>query len=538
MTTATGSQPAQEARAALRDRLRAAAQALDLGVESDPDPAADAAAVLDRLTAALSDDPAPDKIWLVLTALSTVFPTRDEVDEVRRRLELDTVAQASLFLLDSSLERAQRFGEPLAGIEVVTHCVLVDVDHTAKFNLHTGIQRVARNLLPHWDAAHGVVTAAWTPGGGSYRRLGERERERVLEWPRRGDAGEGQQGGGEKNPGDRPPRLLVPWRSVVVMAEVPPATVTDRIAALGAYSGNRVVGIGYDAIPVVSADMVPPADTTKFVRYLTAIKFASRIAGISTAATAEIGGFVQMLPTQGLTGPTVLEVSLPSPATGRPAEPDHGPRTGPADASTPMVLVVGSHEPRKNHLAVLHAAEVLWREGLRFTLRFIGGSGWGEDFPRRAADLAAAGRPVEVLRSVGDRTLDHSLTQALFTVFPSLHEGYGLPVVESFTHGTPAITSNFGSTAEIAAQGGALTVDPRDDGALTAAMRTLLTDTAVLAQLRHEIAARRDRTWADYAAELWEKLVAPELAALTTGSRRPWVEREGRVAGHVHHSVR
>ena len=44
-----------------------------------------------------------------------------------------------------------------------------------------------------------------------------------------------------------------------------------------------------------------------------------------------------------------------------------------------MVLMVGSFEPRKNHLGVLHAAETLWREGLDFELTFIGGSGWGSE---------------------------------------------------------------------------------------------------------------------------------------------------------------
>ncbi len=49
--------------------------------------------------------------------------------------------------------------------------------------------------------------------------------------------------------------------------------------------------------------------------------------------------------------------------------------------SLPIVLAVGSHEPRKNHLAVLHAAELLWREGLLFTLTFVGGHSWKQRPP-------------------------------------------------------------------------------------------------------------------------------------------------------------
>ncbi len=310
----------------------------------------------------------------------------------------------------------------------------------------------------------------------------------------------------------RTQRLIVPWQSVVVMAEVPPVAFSGRLAAIGSYSGNSLVGIAYDAIPIVSADLVPPRESSGFVRYLTAVKFARRMAGISNAATAEIQGFVQMLPTQGLPGPLVTEVSLPSPV-GVAQQPDPGRPTS--------VLVVGSHEPRKNHLAILHAAEILWREGLAFRLRFIGGSGWGTEFPRRVADLKAAGRSVEVLRAVDDATLDRAFDEAAFTLFPSLHEGYGLPVAESLAHGTPVITSNFGSTPEIAVGGGVLTVDPRDDGALTDAMRKLLADKAALPELREQIGDVSARTWHDYATQLWEALVAPELARRAQPAEAP-----------------
>ncbi|MET3806931.1 glycosyltransferase involved in cell wall biosynthesis [Nakamurella sp. UYEF19] len=505
--------PAASTRLALASRLRSVA-ALIIAPAAvpapDPDPAADAAAVLDAVVTALVADPAADSVWLLLTALSATFPTRDEVQEARRRLELDEPLQAALDLLDAGLERAQLVGDPLAELDVVIGGVVVDVDHTARFNLHTGIQRVARNLMPHWMNHPGLVAAAWTARGGGLRRLTERETERVFDWTARGGAGEGQQPGISRTAGEPLPRLVVPWRSVVVMVEVPPAMVSDRVAALGDHSGNRVVGIGYDAIPVVSADMVPPVESAKFVRYLTAVKFARRIAGISAAATAELGGFVSMLPTQGLTGPVVTEVSLPAPAM-----PDRPVSAAPASGTGgPLVLVVGSHEPRKNHLAVLHAAEILWREGRAFTLRFIGGSGWGDEFPRRANDLAETGRPVEILKAVDDTVLEQSFSDAAFTLFPSLHEGYGLPVVESLAHGTPAISSDFGSTAEIALDGGVLTIDPRDDHALTDAMRVLLTDPAVLATLREQITRRTGRTWARYATELWTTLVTPELEDL------------------------
>src|SRR5205085_1195336 len=102
--------------------------------------------------------------------------------------------------------------------------------------------------------------------------------------------------------------------------------------------------------------------------------------------------------------------------------------------------------------------------------------------------LRAAHRPVEAISAATDALLFGGYRVARFTVFPSINEGFGLPVAESLACGTPVITSNFGSTREIAeggdAGGGALLVDPRDDDSLTGAMRSLLTDDALLHRLR------------------------------------------------------
>ena len=138
-----------------------------------------------------------------------------------------------------------------------------------------------------------------------------------------------------------------------------------------------------------------------------------------------------------------------------------GLREGLELGSVPMVLIVGSHEPRKNHVAVLLAAERLWREGSAFHLVFVGSTGWrSERFDGLVGRLVAAGRSVQVLRRVSEETLWAAYRAARFTVFPSLAEGFGLPVAESLASGTPVVTSNFGSMAEIGQAGGALLVDP------------------------------------------------------------------------------
>ena len=184
----------------------------------------------------------------------------------------------------------------------------------------------------------------------------------------------------------------------------------------------------------------------------------------------------------------------------------------------PLVLSVGSLEPRKNHLALLYAAERLWRDHLHFELLLIAGSGWGDELPDRIAHLQAQGRPLSVRTDVSDAELAAAYRQARFSVFASLHEGYGLPVAESLAYGTPVITTNYGSTGDIAAAGGAILIDPRDDDALTDAMRSLLTDDHRLDTLRHQLHTRPTRTWEHYAHDLWHHLVQPELPCPPTPS--------------------
>jgi glycosyltransferase involved in cell wall biosynthesis len=382
---------------------------------------------------------------------------------------------------------------------VVADHVLVDVDHAARYDLHTGIQQVVRRTLPIWNRDHAVLPVAWATSGGGLRTLSPSERDRVLRW------------GGDLEAGPAaadPPLLVVPWRTALVLLETPPGLASERLAAVAQYSGNVLVAVGYDCIPAVSADLVPAAERDRFPRYLSVLKFARRIAGISSSATAEFRGFGAALAAQGLASPTIVECQLPT-EWAAPATAAHAAPAG----ARPLVLSVGL-EPRKNPLGVLYAAERLWLEGLDFELRFVAGSAWGDEALERIDELRRQGRRVSMVTALSDAELAASYQQARFTVFVSLHEGFGLPVAESLAFGTPVITSGYGGTREVAAGGGAVLVDPRDDEALVNAMRCLLTDQAVLEGLRRQIAARPVRTWEQYAAELWGSLVEPPLRTL------------------------
>lgn len=467
-------------------------------------PGAATAALLPALVERCRGPERTDALWLLLTAAFGAFPTGDQLTDYRRRLELQPAHVAQSQLLADVLADAAR-GRLDLPMTVVTGGVLVDVDHSARNDTHTGIHRVVRETVPRWHARHGALPVAWIDQYSAFRALGPAQERRIFRYdapPREDDSDMGDDGAGG------PSTLVVPWRSTVVLVDVPNTQADEELAALARFSGNRLALIGYDMIPITSADTRPFSDSVAFGQYLAVVKHAHRVAGISRSATAEFDGFAQAVRAQGLPGPHVGTVELVTEA------PTGAATTLPQSGTRPVVLCTGSREPHKNQRAVLHAAERLWREGLDFEVRLVGGHGWNEAILRPAADrLHAAGRPLTELGRVSDAELTTQLRGADLVVFVSLHEGYGLPVAEALACGTPVITANFGSQLQIAEGGGCVTVDPRDDGELTAALRKLLTSPGELDRLREEIAARPVRTWGQYADDLWTFLIDGEGAA-------------------------
>jgi len=123
----------------------------------------------------------------------------------------------------------------------------------------------------------------------------------------------------------------------------------------------------------------------------------------------------------------------------------------------PYLLFVSTVQPRKNVDRLIDAFERLGMPDL--TLAVAGKSGWmSEETERRIREQSASARVVR-LGHVSDDDLPALYAGAGAFVLPSLFEGFGMGVVEAMACGTPVVTSNTGSTAEVAGQA-AILVDP------------------------------------------------------------------------------
>ena len=449
-----------------------------------------AAVLLEDLFAACPGAPGPAH-WLLLLAVTGRGPEASAVRALARQLELDGPEHAARTVLDSALPRLGE-GRPDLPMRIVRNAVVVDVDYCSRHETNTGIQRVVRHIMPRWRDRHDIVPVAAIDEHTAYRSLSPYEQAHVFDFGRHRDQLD------RSAEAEFVPELVVPWQTTVVLPELPHPHSSPFLSALAEFSGNRVGIVAYDMIPIITTELRPFGEAGIFQRYLTIVKHAHRVAGISSSATTEFQGFADMLPSQGLPGPRVAEVELAE-DVGEPAATSW--RPGPR----PVIVVPGRRELHKNVNAVLHAAHRLWAEGLDFEVITLGGAGWDMRLLDQTVEqLLAEDRPLKTLGWVTDEQMWQTIREASFTVFVSLHEGYGLPIAESLSCGTPVITTNYGSQQEIAAKGGCLLVDPRDPTALTDAMRLLITDPDRLAQLRAEIPGRPRRTWDDYADELWD----------------------------------
>lgn len=190
--------------------------------------------------------------------------------------------------------------------------------------------------------------------------------------------------------------------------------------------------------------------------------------------------------------PMGVEATVVSPDEVRRTRAAHG-------LARPYVMWTGTIEPRKNLPRLLAAFASI---GTNHDLVLVGPKGWNEDLAPLLGSLTGRVKP---LGFVPQAELAALYAGADVFCFPSLFEGFGLPVLEAMAQGTPVVTSQGTSTEELG-RGVAALVDPMDVASIAAGIQSLLEDDARRAELG---AAGRERaatyTWAR-TAELLEEV--------------------------------
>jgi glycosyltransferase involved in cell wall biosynthesis len=387
--------------------------------------------------------------------------------------------------------------------------IYLDVTSACQSSLNTGVKRMQRGLHASFAPTENCQPVCWQSARRGYRTLRERDGKNLA-------GGDFKSVEGADLFDSFAPGLVSDWLHFADDAGrmlawpvdlrdddiilVPDLLWDNRgsfLAGLRGTAGRRV-GIFHDAI-ALRRPQQSSVDRYYCARGVRALADFDLVLCISREAESDLHFYwnqfgLKPAPTQVLTWPVPFTY----------ARPENSP-----NFSAKRLLYVARFEPHKNHLRLLAACEKLWRDGLSFELRLIGCMAYPDTawrIWRRVRSLQKTGCPVQWQAHVSEAELRAAYADCSFTVFPSLLEGFGLPIIESLWHGRPVVCGNNGALGEVAAGGGCEIVETQSEDSLACGLRLLLTGERRYHDLCMEIHWRKFRTWEDYRKELGDLL--------------------------------
>jgi len=322
--------------------------------------------------------------------------------------------------------------------------LLVDVSHIAAGDHATGIQRVVRSVV-RWlycSARPGIDVIAVQLEAG--------ELVEASHWL---DA-RGLRVAVERVDGDGK-RVVPQWGDCLLMLDsswsryLEFAPVFDRVRSLH----GQVITAVYDLLPLQLPQCWPPGASEWFRGWVhAALEHSDSLICISRSVADELLGAIdaRALPRGRVAHIGYWHLGCDAfPAETNEAPPTDRVRT--AMASPRTLLMVGTIEPRKNHALALRAVSQLWSRGVDVALCIAGKQGWlVESFVETLKRHPELGRRLHFIDQPADDELHHCYRRAAALLFPSLGEGFGLPLIEAAHFGTPILASDLPVLREVA----------------------------------------------------------------------------------------
>ena len=373
------------------------------------------------------------------------------------------------------------------------------VDHTSKFEHNSGIQRCVRSIAKALiELRQPLIPVVWDRSCQQLAPATQSDRSHLACW--NGPPSQAWSQWKDVDPSESP------WLLIVELVSGPNNPSREQLKA--ACHGMRIAWVFHDAIPVRWAHLYgsrAQQAATSHATYMRSLASYERVFCNSHTSRRHLLDFLTAQGKSGAKEQLSHILSLPL------AEELSGPRCDEPPPEKPsrqrlQLLCVSTLEPRKNHIGLLKALAWLQAQGLRnWQLEFVG---WGAD-TRVVALLqraCQAGLPLRWHGRADDNLLADLYARADFTVYPSLEEGFGLPVAESLWHRRPCLCGGEGALAERAADGGCITVNTADWRSIAAGLERLLRDSALRTELARQAGARSFRRWHDVAADLLKEL--------------------------------
>lgn len=250
----------------------------------------------------------------------------------------------------------------------------------------------------------------------------------------------------------------------------------------------RMAAIFHDAIPLKHPHITWPQSVARHPGYMKLLAQFDRVWAVSEASRNELLGFWRWQGVTKMPPVDVLDLGADFNAAPRVTEPV------PPQA---QLLCIGIVEPRKNQTFLLDVCEDLWGEGFSFELHVVGrlNPHFGRPIAARLKSLARRYSGLRYHTMIGDAEVTRLYATARATVFPTMAEGCGLPLLESLWMGVPCVCSDLPVLRENADGGGCVPLPLNDRCAWRDALRRVLTDDGHHAQLVREATTRSLPTW-------------------------------------------
>ena len=366
------------------------------------------------------------------------------------------------------------------------------LDSTIRFKRNTGIQRVVRQTaVALLNSGFHLIPTTWDFDHQSLMAVPQEDLDFVAEW--------NGPSAGLWSPWVDPAEA--PFNSWFIEAEVPtehPEEFHLNLLKFARHHDLKTAHIFHDAIPVKLDFLYPKETSMRHSKYMEQLTQYDLVVPNSINSANDLGNF---LLEHGLTYRTIEQKVKPIELAG---EFTNTPRIVGIKSTVsqkPKILMVSTLEPRKNHQTLLIAFEIV-NAKLRGQLELVLVGHYAYPDVVQLVESYISRFP----NIIWERNADDAMLQTLysscdFTVYPSIEEGFGLPILESQWNGRPCICADTGSMNEIAAGGGALTVPITDAEALANAILNLISDESLYSKLSHECVSRQFKTWTDYGSE-------------------------------------
>lgn len=307
---------------------------------------------------------------------------------------------------------------------------------------------------------------------------------------------------------------LIPLQPVKGMRILLPELIyekgrADQYLALKRYFNADISIIVYDLIPLYHPELTEVS--REFLYFLQVVRIARKAIAISEYSAEQISSYLEGWSRgEGSETPIVEPIYLPFSALGGITKEDK--------FEKPTFLFVSTIEPRKNHLRLVSAAKKLKDMGYDFRLLCVGKIGWVDNNSWTEVErLCRDGAPVEFMHRVDDSQLRELLLKSWCAIYPSLVEGFGLPIIEADQFGLPVIASNNSAMRDVCMKFVRTYrfIEPDDSDSILSAMKEFL-DSSTTHFTKNSSREALPQSWNEYSNLIYRSILRNRLSSVQT----------------------